>query len=77
MDAEQYPKAYKSYQQAISRAIYQAIGFRLVYFVMNQYDGGRYAFNRSIRLNDYIPESWYNFGVLVSIRRFYESKTIN
>jgi general transcriptional corepressor CYC8 len=77
MDTQQYPKAYYSYQQAVTRVgslpgYWTSIG--LLYFAINQYRDSLDALARSVRLNPYISEHWYNLGVLVSIRKFHKTK---
>ncbi|WFD05336.1 glucose repression mediator protein [Malassezia vespertilionis] len=67
MTAEEYNKAYETYQQAVYRdgknpVLWCSIG--ILYFLISQYHDALGAYSRSIRLNPYIPEIWYNLGIL-------------
>lgn len=67
MIAQEYNKAYDSYQQAVYRdgknpVLWGSIG--ILYFQIGQYHDALGAFSRSIRLNPYIPEVWFNLGIL-------------
>ena len=42
------------------------ISISILYFTINQYRDSLDALSRSIRLNPYDYEAWYNLGVLVS-----------
>ncbi|WFD29156.1 glucose repression mediator protein [Malassezia sp. CBS 17886] len=67
MGAQEFNKAYESYQQAVyldgkNPVLWCSIG--ILYFQINQYHDALGAYSRSIRLNPYIPEVWLNLGVL-------------
>ncbi|KAI8889607.1 TPR-like protein [Backusella circina FSU 941] len=67
MSAQNYNKAYDSYQQAVYRdgrnpTFWCSIG--VLYYHISQKKDALDAYSRAIRLNPYMSEVWYNLGTL-------------
>jgi tetratricopeptide (TPR) repeat protein len=67
MAAQNYNKAYDSYQQAVYRdgrnpIFWCSIG--VLYYQISQKKDALDAYSRAIRLNPYISEVWFNLGTL-------------
>lgn len=65
---QDYIQAYDYFQQAVLRSPRSAqiwISIATLYYHINQFEEALEAIMRSIRLNPFIYQSWYNIGVLV------------
>lgn len=71
MGAKKYQKAFGAYRPSVYRngknaAAWCSIG--ILYQAIRQFDDARDAYFRSVRLNPYIPEVWFNLGSLYETR---------
>jgi tetratricopeptide (TPR) repeat protein len=67
MALQKYSDAYNAYQQAVYRdgrnaTFWCSIG--VLYYQINQFTDALDAYGRSLRLNPYIPEVWFDLGTL-------------
>jgi tetratricopeptide (TPR) repeat protein len=79
MDTQQYHEAMDSYLNAIRRAYdlpcyWNSIG--ALYFVDGQFVNSIKALAIALNSNPYVPEFWYNLGVLVSFSKFFKTRII-